>query len=471
MAKEATHDWDVVVIGGGPGGYTAAIRAAQLGFRTACVEKEALGGICLNWGCIPTKALLKNAETIRMLVEHGDDLGLSFDNLRFDIGKIIGRSRNVAQKLSGGVSSLFRKYKVTHIVGTATLKGDQKIAIAEPKGGGIKELSARHIIVATGARPRPLPFAPFDGETIVGYREAMVPQSLPQSLAIIGAGAIGVEFAYFYRAFGVAVTIIERLPRLVPVEDDEISAVLRRSFENSGIKVFTSAQVETVTKTESGVTLVGKDAKGDLLTIHADRLLVAVGVMGNVENLGLEVAGVTTDKGRIPVDASYRTHVPGIYAIGDVIGAPWLAHVAAAEGVCCVERLAGLDRPDIDYTAIPGNTYCQPEVASVGKTERELKEDNTPYRVGRFPYRANGKALASLEETGLVKLLFGKQHGELLGAHIVGHGATEMIHTLVVAKTWEAGATDILHTVFAHPTLSEGIHEATGDAFGEAINI
>ncbi|NUN13728.1 MAG: dihydrolipoyl dehydrogenase [Myxococcales bacterium] len=471
MAKELTHDWDVVVIGGGPGGYTAAIRAAQLGFRSACVEKEALGGICLNWGCIPTKALLKNAETIRMLIEHGDDLGLSFDNLRFDIGKIIGRSRGVAQKLSGGVASLFRKYKVTHIVGTATLKGGGKLAVAEPTATGAKELSARHIIVATGARPRALPFAPFDGESIISYREAMVPQSLPKSLAIIGAGAIGVEFAYFYRSFGVEVTILERFPRLVPVEDDEISALLRRSFETSGIKVITGAQVEGVTKTDGGVSIQTKDAKGETTTIAAERLLVAVGVMGNVENIGLEAAGVATDKGRIPVDASYRTNVPGVYAIGDVIGAPWLAHVAAAEGICCVERIAGLDRPDIDYTAIPGNTYCQPEIASVGKTERELKEQNVAYRVGRFPYRANGKALAALEETGMVKVLFGEKHGELLGAHIVGHGATEMIHTLVLAKTWEAGATDILHTVFAHPTLSEGIHEATGDAFGEAINI
>ena len=462
--------FDVVVVGGGPGGYVAAIRAGQLGMSVACVENKHLGGICLNWGCIPTKSLLRNAELYRTMLDHGEELGFTFDNLSFDLEKVIGRSRNVAGTLSNGISSLFKKNKVTHIQGTGRLFQRGMVQVTSDDGS-TEMIEAKHIILATGARPRELPFAPFDGERIINYKDAMVPKTLPKEMVIIGAGAIGVEFAYFYNAFGTKVTLVEMQSRLVPVEDSDSSKELEKAFKKSGIKVKTNTKVSAISVTDKGVTVNIEGAKGKEETLQVDRVLVAAGVVGNVEELGLETLGVKTERDRIVVDGSYRTNVDGVYAIGDVVGAPWLAHVASAEGICCVERIAGHERPDVPYESIPGCTYCQPEIASVGQTEDALKEAGTAYKVGRFPFRASGKAIAAHETTGFVKVLFGEEYGDVLGAHLVGHGATEMIHELVLARTLEATEKDILHTVHAHPTLSEGIHEAVGNAYGESINI
>jgi len=461
--------FDVVVIGGGPGGYVAAIRAGQLGMSVACVEDKHLGGICLNWGCIPTKSLLRNAELYRTMQDHGQELGFTFDNLSFDLEKIIGRSRNVAGTLSTGISSLFKMNKVTHIEGRGQLF--QRGLVQVTSGDGATEMiEAKHVIVATGARPRELPFAPFDGEKIINYKQAMVPKSLPKKMVIIGAGAIGVEFAYFYNAFGTEVTIVEMQSRLVPVEDSDSSKELERAFKKSGIKIKTNTKVSGIDTSGKQVKVSIENAKGKEETLEADRVLVAAGVVGNVEELGLESLGVQVERDRIVVDRSYKTNVDGIYAIGDVVGAPWLAHVASAEGICCIERIAGHERPDVPYESIPGCTYSQPEIASVGLTEDALKESGTAYKVGKFPFRVNGKAIAAHETTGFAKVLFGEEHGEVLGAHLVGHGATEMIHELVLARTLEATEKDILHTVHAHPTLSEGIHEAVGNAYGESIH-
>lgn len=462
------QQYDVAVIGGGPGGYVAAIRAAQLGMKTVCVERDALGGICLNWGCIPTKALLRNAELYRTMQDHGEALGFHFDNLTFDLDKVVGRSRKVASKLSGGVGYLFRKNGVEHIAGHATLRGNGRVRINDAEGNQKSEIAARHIIVATGARARQLPFAPFDRHKIWSYREAMVPNEIPERLVIIGAGAIGVEFAYVFNAFGSQVTILEMQDRLVPVEDFEIAAILRKEFESAGIAIKTGAAVNGVETTEDGVRVTLTHA-GQVRTLECDKLLVAVGVQGNVEGLGLAELGIQVDRGRIVTDLSYRTAAPGVYAIGDVQGPPWLAHVASAEGICCVERIAGIDRPDVPYASVPGCTYCQPEIASVGKTEQALQAEGVPYEVGRFPYRALGKALAAMEEVGLVKILKG-EHGELLGAHIVGHNATEMIHELVLAHTNELTTDELHYAIHAHPTLSEAIHEAVLDLEGAAIH-
>ncbi len=459
---------DVLVVGGGPGGYVAAIRAGQLGLKVACVEANHLGGICLNWGCIPTKALLRNAELYRTMKDHGDELGFVFDNLSFDLSKIIARSRGIADRFSKGIAMLFKKNNVTWIPGRGTLLGGGQVQVEGPEG--TSTLSAKHIIMATGARARELPFAPYDGERVIHYKQAMIPEELPKSMVIIGAGAIGVEFAYFYNAFGVDVTIIEMQSRLVPVEDEDSSKELTRAFKKSGIRVLTDSSVQSIDVGKEGVSVQVGLPRGKEETLQVDRVLVAVGVQGNVEDLGLEEVGVKVDKGHIVVDSSYQTSAEGVYAIGDVIGAPWLAHVASAEGICCVERIAGHERPDVPYENIPGCTYCQPEIASVGQTERALKGAGVEYRVGKFPFKASGKAVAAHETTGFVKVLFDKKHGELLGAHLVGHGATEMIHELLLARTLEATEKDILHTVHAHPTLSEGIHEAVGAAFGESIN-
>jgi dihydrolipoamide dehydrogenase len=468
----ASHDpYDLLVIGGGPGGYVAAIRAAQLGLRTAAIEREHLGGICLNWGCIPTKALLRNAELYRTVRDHGAEMGLVFDTLSFDLAKIVERSRKTASRLSGGIAGLFRKHGVEHIKGTARLAGQDKVSLLDRDGHATTELQANHIIVATGARARQLPFAPFDGERVLSYKEAMVPATLPASLCIIGAGAIGVEFAYFYRAFGVEVTLVEAQDRIVPVEDHEVSAELDKSFRKMGIRVLAGRKVAGVdTSDASALTIDVEHPDGSREAVRAERLLVAVGIQGNIENIGLEEAGVTTDRGFIQTDRSYRTSAAGIYAIGDVAGPPWLAHKASAEGICAVERIAGHERPDVPYASIPGCTYCQPEIASVGQTEQALEERGIPYNVGRFPYRASGKAMALGEETGFVKVLTSPRTGELLGAHIIGHGAPELIHELTLAHTLELRDKDILHTVHAHPTLSESIHEAIAGTLGEMIH-
>lgn len=462
--------FDVVVIGGGPGGYVAAIRAGQLGMSVACVEDKHLGGICLNWGCIPTKSLLRNAELFHTMKDHGAELGFTFDNLNFDLEKIVGRSRNVAGTLSNGIEALFKMNKVTHLHGRGTLFQRGLVQVTESDGKS-EMVEAKHIIIATGARPRELPFAPFNGETIVNYKDAMVPKTLPKKMVIIGAGAIGVEFAYFYNAFGTDVTLVEMQDRLVPVEDRDSSKELARAFKKSGIRVKTGTQVNTITEKGSELSLEITGPKGKTETLEADRVLVAVGVQGNVESLGLESVGVQVDRDKIVVDNAYKTNVDGIYAIGDVIGPPWLAHVASAEAICCVERIAGEKRPDVPYDSIPGCTYCQPEIASVGKTEEALKTEGTGYKVGKFPFRVSGKAIAANETTGFVKVLFGEKYGEVLGAHLVGHGATEMIHEMVLARTLEATEKDILHTVHAHPTMSEGIHEAVANAFGVSIHI
>ncbi len=465
----ANQQYDVLVVGGGPGGYVAAIRAGQLGFKVACVEDKDLGGICLNWGCIPTKSLLRNAELYRTMKDHGEELGFTFDNLNFDLEKIVGRSRNVAGTLSGGIAALFRKNKVDFIQGRGTLAKANAVEVTHPDGK-VETVEAKHIILATGARPRALPFAPFDGEKVLNDKHAMVPKSLPKRLVVIGAGAIGVEFAYFYNAFGTEVTIIEMQPRLVPVEDDDSSKELERAFKKSGIKIKTGTGVQSIDTSGKEVAVAVTNAKGKEETIACDQVLVAIGIQGNVEDIGLEKVGVKTERGHILVDKNYNTTVQGVYAIGDVVGPPWLAHVASAEGICCVERIAGHIRPDVPYDSIPGCTYCQPEIASVGQTERALKEEGAAYKVGKFPFRVSGKAIAAHETTGFVKVLFSEEHGEVLGAHLVGHGATEMVHELVLARTLEATEKDILHTVHAHPTLSEGIHEAVGNAFGESIN-
>ncbi|MEE9224706.1 MAG: dihydrolipoyl dehydrogenase [Bacteroidota bacterium] len=463
----AEKSYDVAIIGGGPGGYVAAIRAAQLGLKTVVVERDRLGGICLNWGCIPTKALLKNAEMYQRLQRAGE-WGFSFENLKVDFGKVIKRSRDVANRLSKGVEYLFRKNKVEHISGSGKLAGKGVVEISRD-GKSIDKISGKHIIVATGARPRSIPGIAIDGKKVISYFEAMVPSDIPKSMVIIGAGAIGVEFAYFYNAFGTKATLIEMMPNILPVEDKELTDILTSVFKNSGMEIYTEAKVASVqTSKEVVVSVSTKEGKKE---IKADTALMAVGVCGNVENLGLEEFGVKVEKGYIKTDEYYQTSVRGIYAIGDVIGPPWLAHVASAEGICCVEAIVGTNPPTIDYDNIPACTYCQPQVASIGLTEEKAKQKGLQVKIGRFPFRASGKALGIGETEGLVKLIFDAKYGGLLGAHILGSEATEMIAELGIAKTLETTAEQIIKTVHAHPTLSEAVMEAAANACGQSINI
>ncbi len=471
-AQSRTDVWDVAVVGGGPGGYVAAIRAAQLGLRTVCIERDALGGICLNWGCIPTKALLHSAETYRALRERGAGLGLVLDGLSFELGAIVARSRKVAERLSRGVAYLFGKYGVTHERATARLLEPGRLALHDRHGAFQRELRARHIVLATGARPRALPGVPFDGRRVISSREAMVPEELPARLVIVGAGAIGVEFASFYAALGTQVTIVEALDRLVPHEDDEVSEALERSFRRRGIGIHTATRVVAADEGPQGALHIAVESgEGKRETLVADRMLVAIGVRGNVEDLGLEACGVELERGWIRVDGSYRTTATGIYAIGDVAGPPWLAHVASAEGICCVERIAGIDRPDVDYASIPACTYCHPEIGSVGLTERAVRAQGRPYRVGRFPLTANGRALSMDEPEGFVKVIFDGHTGELLGASVVGANASEIVHELALAKRAELTHADVHALVHAHPTLSEATAEAVAAAFGLPIHI
>ena len=463
----AEKSYDVAIIGGGPGGYVAAIRAAQLGLKTIVVERDRLGGICLNWGCIPTKALLKNAEMYQRLQRAGE-WGFSFENLKVDFGKVIKRSRDVANRLSKGVEYLFRKNKVEHISGSGKLAGKGVVEISRD-GKSIDKISGKHIIVATGARPRSIPGIAIDGKKVISYFEAMVPSDIPKSMVIIGAGAIGVEFAYFYNAFGTKATLIEMMPNILPVEDKELTDILTSVFKNSGMEIYTEAKVASVqTSKEVVVSVSTKEGKKE---IKGDTALMAVGVCGNVENLGLEELGVKVEKGYIKSDEYYRTSVRGIYAIGDVIGPPWLAHVASAEGISCVEAIVGTNPPTIDYDNIPACTYCQPQVASIGLTEEKAKQKGLQVKIGRFPFRASGKALGIGETEGLVKLIFDARYGGLLGAHILGSEATEMIAELGIAKTLETTAEQIIKTVHAHPTLSEAVMEAAANACGQSINI
>ena len=473
----AVETFDILVIGAGPGGYVTAIRAAQLGFKTAIVERAHLGGICLNWGCIPTKALLRSAE-IYTYMQHAKDFGLSASNIGFDAKAIVARSRGVSKRLNDGVGFLMRKNnknKVQVIWGEARIVKPGQIEVKAsgeaPKGAlGAGSYSAKHIIVATGARPRVLPGIEPDKKQIWTYFEAMVPETMPKSLLVMGSGAIGIEFASFYRTFGCDVTVVELLPQILPVEDAEIAGLARKRFEKQGIKILTGAKVTGVTKSATGVTASIVDEKGAAQTITAEKLISAVGVTGNVEGLGLETLGVKIDRGTIVTDGLGRTNIPGIYAIGDVAGPPMLAHKAEHEGVLCVEAIKGLPVHAMDKLKIPGCTYCHPQIASVGLTEAKAKEGGRAVKVGRFPFAGNGKAIALGEPDGLVKTIFDAKTGQLLGAHMIGAEVTELIQGYVVAMQLETTEEDLMQTVFPHPTLSETMHESVLDAYGRVIH-
>ncbi|MEA2968787.1 MAG: dihydrolipoamide dehydrogenase [Alphaproteobacteria bacterium] len=467
--------FDIIIIGSGPGGYVTAIRAAQLGFKTAIVERDYLGGICLNWGCIPTKALLRSAEIFHYM-QHPKDYGLSAENVSYDPAAVVKRSRVVSKRLNDGVGFLMRKNKVTVIWGEAMIDAPGKVTVKAskteaPKGAlGPDSYQAKHIILATGARPRVLPGLESDKKLIWTYFEAMLPERMPKSLLVVGSGAIGIEFASFYRNFGAEVTVVEILPQILPAEDAEISAFARKQFEKQGIKILTDTKVAKLEKKPDGVTAT-IEGKGGAQTLNVERVISAVGVVGNIENLGLEKVGVKTERGAIVVDALNRTSVPGIYAIGDVAGPPLLAHKAEHEGVICVEAIKGLKPHPMDKRLIPGCTYCSPQIASVGLTEQAAKEKKLDIRVGRFPFAGNGKAIALGEDQGLVKVIFEKKTGELLGAHMVGAEVTELIQGYVVAMNLETTEEELIHTIFPHPTLSEMMKEAVLDAYGRALNI
>lgn len=464
----AQPSYDLLVIGGGPGGYTAAIRASQLGMKTALIERDRLGGVCLNWGCIPTKALLKSAEILQSLKKAGEH-GITFDNLSVDFGKIIQRSRGISDRVAKGVEFLMKKNSIDWKRGTGRLLGGGRVEYTA-EGKAPETVAAKHVVVATGARPRSIPGIAIDRERVITSTEAMTLERRPESLIVIGAGAIGIEFAYFYNALGTRVTVVEMLPSILPVEDREVTKELERSLKKQGIEILTGTRVQGVQRSANDVT-VAVATPGGPQELRAEIALMAVGVQGNVENLGLEAAGVKVNGDRIVVDADYRTSADGVYAIGDVIGPPWLAHVAAAEGIHCVEAVAGKNPAPIDYQSIPGCTYCKPQVASVGMTEEKAREAGHELTIGRFPFRPLGKAVAVGESEGLVKLIFDAKYGELLGAHILGGEATEMIAELVLARRLEATGKDLFHAVHAHPTLSEAVMEAAAAAYGEAINI
>jgi len=476
--------YDIIVIGGGPGGYVAAIRAAQLGFKTAVVEREHLGGICLNWGCIPTKALLRSAE-IYHYATHAKDYGLTLNGtMSVDMGAVVKRSRGISAQLNGGIGFLMKKNKIDVIWGEAKVAKVGQVVVSAPskpavqpqtpppKGTlGAGTYSAKHIIVATGARPRVLPGIEPDGKLIWTYFEAMKPEAMPKSLIVMGSGAIGIEFASFYRTMGAEVTVVEVLPQIMPVEDAEISALARKRFEKQGIKILTSTKVTKVEKGANSVKATLEDEKGAKQTLTAERLISAVGVVGNVEGLGLEALGVGFDRGTIKTDGLGRTNVAGIYAIGDVAGPPMLAHKAEHEGVICVETIKGLHTHAMDKLMIPGCTYCHPQVASVGLTEAKAKEAGYSLKVGRFPFIGNGKAIALGEPDGLVKTIFDAKTGKLIGAHMIGAEVTELIQGFVVAMNCETTEEELIHTVFPHPTLSEMMHESVLDAWDRAIHI
>ncbi|MCB0729121.1 MAG: dihydrolipoyl dehydrogenase [Ignavibacteriae bacterium] len=461
-------EFDVVVIGSGPGGYTTAIRASQLGFKTAIIERDRLGGVCLNWGCIPTKALLKNAELMNG-VKHLGNYGISVENVKFDFEKIIARSRGVADTSEKGVKYLMKKNKIEVFEGAGYINKDKSITVTDKDGKEIEKIISKHTIIATGAKARSLGNLKFDEKKVLSATGAMILKDLPKKMTIVGSGAIGVEFAYFYNAFGTEVTIIEMMPNIMPIEDKDISDVVTREFKKSGIKILTDTKTESV-EVKGGVVTTKVSGKTNE-DIVSDVVLIAIGVTGNVENLGLEELGINIDKSSIKVDKDYRTNVEGIYAIGDVIGPPWLAHVASSEGINCIEKIKGMHTPDIDYNTIPGCTYCQPQVASVGLTEKKAIEEGYEVNIGKFPFSANGKSRAIGETAGMVKVIFDKKYDELIGAHIVGAEATELIMEFVLAKSLEATHEQIIKTVHAHPTLTESNLEAVGVAYGEAINI
>ncbi len=460
--------YDLIVLGSGPGGYVSAIRASQLGMKVAIVERERLGGICLNWGCIPTKALLRTSEVYHYMT-HAADYGLKADNIGFDLGKIVERSRKVAGQLNAGVKGLMKKHKIAVHEGVGKLSSRGKLTVTQ--GDKTTELSAKHIMIATGARARDLPFAKADGKRIWTYRHAMVPEVMPTKLLVIGSGAIGIEFASFYNDMGAEVTVVEMLPRILPVEDEEVSTFMEKRLTKEGIRIVTGAGVEKIDTSASGVkaTIKGKDGKS--VTEDYSHVIVAIGIVPNTENLGLEELGVTTERGQIKVDGYGRTNVEGVYAIGDVTGAPWLAHKASHEGIVCVEAIAGKKPHPFETWNIPGCTYSRPQVASVGLTEAKAKESGRDVKVGKFPFIGNGKAIALGEADGFVKTVFDAKTGELLGAHMIGAEVTELIQGYVIARQLETTEAELQETVFAHPTLSEMMHESVLAAYGRPIHI
>ena len=455
--------YDLIIIGSGPGGYVTAIRASQLGFKTALVEKESLGGICLNWGCIPTKALLKSAQVFEYL-NHANDYGLNIKGFSSDFKAIISRSRNIAEGMSKGVKFLMKKNKIDVISGYGKVKPDKVVDV-----DGI-EYKADHIVIATGARSRVLPAIPQDGKKIFGYREAMNLPKQPKKLIIVGSGAIGVEFAYFYNSLGTKVTIVEYLPNLVPLEDHEISKELEKSFKKRGINVMTSSEVTSISTKGKGVKVVIKTSKGEE-TLEADTLLSATGIKSNIEGIGLEKVGIAVDKDKILVNSYYQTNIPGYYAIGDIVPGPALAHVASAEGILCVEKIAGHDVTPIDYGNIPGCTYCSPEISSVGLTEKQAIDQGFDVKIGKFPFSASGKASASGHKEGFVKVIFDSKYGEWLGCHMIGAGVTDLIAEAVLGRKLETTGHDVLKTIHPHPTMSEAIMEAVADAYDEVIHL
>jgi dihydrolipoamide dehydrogenase len=465
-----TH-FDLVVIGAGPGGYVAAIRAAQLGLKTSIIESEHLGGICLNWGCIPTKALLRTSELYHTM-KRASEFGLAADNVRFDLARVVERSRKVAERLSNGVAYLMRKNKITVIDGTARLKGAGRIAVTGKTGQPLPDIEAKNIIIATGARARTLPGLEPDGKLIWTYKEAMVPESFPKSLLIVGSGAIGIEFASFYRTLGAEVTVVEILDRILPAEDAEISTLARKAFAKQGIAIHTGTSVERLVKGDGRVTAMLKKPNGEAGEMTVERVILAIGITGNVEGIGLEQQGVKVEKGHIVIDEWCRTSAPGLCAIGDVVGPPWLAHKASHEGIICVEKIAGVEGVHpLDKTNIPGCTYSAPQVASIGLTEDAARVGGYELKIGRFPYSANGKAIALGETEGMVKTIFDAKTGSLLGAHLIGAEATELIQGFGIAKTLETTEAELIASIFPHPTLSEMMGESVLDAFGRAIHI
>ena len=466
MEKNKTYD--VIIIGSGPGGYVTAIRASQLGFNTAIVEKESLGGICLNWGCIPTKALLKSAEVYNYL-KKSEDYGISAENVSSDFGKVINRSRSVADTMSKGVNFLMKKNKITVIKGHATINSDKTITIQDKKDTYI--ISGSHVIIATGARSREINSLVQNGKNIIGYREAMTLEKQPKDLIIVGSGAIGVEFAYFYNSLGTNVTLVEYLPKIAPLEDDDISKELQKILKKQGVKIMTSSELIESEATKDKVDVKIKDPNGEIINMTADVVLSAVGIKSNIEGLGLENLEIKTEKDKILVDDFYKTNVDGFYAIGDVVSGPALAHVASAEGITCIEKIKGMSVNPLDYGNIPGCTYCKPEIASVGLTEKQAIENGFDIKVGKFPFTASGKAQSSGNSEGFVKVIFDSKYGEWLGCHMIGSNVTEMISEAVVGRKLETTGHEILKAVHPHPTLSEAVMEAVADAYDEVIHL
>ncbi len=462
------NTYDIIVLGSGPGGYVTAIRASQLGFKTAVVEKESLGGVCLNWGCIPTKALLKSAQVFEYL-KHAEDYGLSVKEYDKDFDAVVKRSRGVAEGMSKGVQFLMKKNKIDVLNGFGTLKAGKKIDVKDADGK-VTEYSAKHIVIATGARSRELPSLPQDGKKVIGYREAMTLPEQPKKMIVVGSGAIGVEFAYFYNSMGTEVTIVEYMPKIVPVEDADVSKQLERSFKKSGIKIMTSAEVTSVDTSGDGVKATVKTKKGEKV-LEADVVLSAVGIKTNIENIGLEAVGIATDRDKILVNDYYQTNIPGYYAIGDVTPGQALAHVASAEGILCVEKIAGMHVEALDYGNIPGCTYCSPEIASVGLTEAQAKEQGYDIKVGNFPFSASGKASAGGTKEGFVKVIFDAKYGEWLGCHMIGAGVTDMIAEAVLGRKLETTGHEVLKAVHPHPTMSEAVMEAVAAAYDEVIHL